>query len=254
MPAHQVYVEPFGGAGSVLMRKPRAAAEVYNDIWGVVVDVFRCLRDPATAAELDRRLRLTPFARTEFFAATLNDDDDLVERARKTIIRSFMGFGSASTNGDYLTGFRASSSRSGTIPPHDWANYPDCIPHFVARLLGVVIENRPAIEVIKHHDTSETLHYVDPPYPHVTRNMKRGNAAYAHEMHDADHEQLAEVLHGVQGMVMLSTYGNELYDRLYPDWHRMAVHAQADGARKRVEVLLLNPACANAQSQRELIA
>lgn len=34
---------------------------------------------------------------------------------------------------------------------------------------GVVIENRPAGEIMPQHDTLETLHYVDPPYPLETR-------------------------------------------------------------------------------------
>lgn len=52
MPPHRIYVEPYGGGGSVLMQKPRSYAEVYNDRWETVVNVFRVLRDPRSAAML----------------------------------------------------------------------------------------------------------------------------------------------------------------------------------------------------------
>jgi DNA adenine methylase len=44
-PDHRTYNEPYGGGGSVLLRKPRSYAEVYNDLDGEVVNLFRVLRD-----------------------------------------------------------------------------------------------------------------------------------------------------------------------------------------------------------------
>ena len=255
-PPHRIYVEPFGGAASVLMRKPRAYAEVYNDQWGHIVDVFRVLRDPALASDLRRRIELTPFARRDFEAISdeaLAQESSVVERARLTIYRSSAGFGSGSVNGALAAGFRASCTRRGTIPAHDWASYPGHIPAFVDRLRGVVIENRPAVDVIKAHDSPDTVIYGDPPYPYSTRNMNRGNARYAYEMSDDDHRDLAAVLTQVKGMVVLSGYGCDLYDQeLYPDWKRVEKDTYADSARKRTEVLWLNPKCAEWLSATEV--
>lgn len=230
------------------MRKARSYAEVYNDRWSRITDVFRVLRDPMLSSDLRRQIELTPFSRCDFEAicdASLDEEPSVVERARLTIYRSFAGFGSASINGSHATGFRASSKRCGTIPAHDWAGYPDHIPAFVNRLRGLVIENRPAVKVITAQDSPETLIYADPPYPHSTRNMCRGNAMYAHEMSDAEHQELAAVLRQVEGMVVISGYGCHLYDReLYPDWTRIEKGSYADSAQKRTEVLWMNRQCA----------
>lgn len=242
-PAHRVYVEPFGGAASVLMCKPRSYAEVYNDKWATVVNVFRVLRDPQQAAELERALYLTPFARDEFDLCDGNYADlPPVEAARRTILRSFAGFGSGATNSQHDTGFRANSNRSGTTPAHDWSNFPRHIQSFTERLRGVVIENREAVAVMQHHDTPETLHYVDPPYPLGTRYMDAGSKVYAYDLADDDHRALARALRGLRGMVVLSGYPCDLYDvELYPDWQRIERKAHADGARDRTEVLWLSP-------------
>jgi DNA adenine methylase len=252
MPKHRVYVEPFGGGASVLMRKARSYAEVYNDKWDTVVNVFRVLRDEEKALKLKSLLELTPFARAEFEAASDKSSIEDVELARNTILRSFAGFGSASTNGDFNTGFRANSHRSGTTPAHDWANYPEHIKRFVDRLRGVCIENKDAFDVISQHDSPETLFFVDPPYVHSTRNMDRGNGAYACEMTDDDHRELAKILHGIQGMVMLSGYDCELYQKLYGGWFAEKREALADGARPRTEFLWMNPACLKAKESEQL--
>jgi DNA adenine methylase len=241
-----VYVEPFGGAASVLMRKKRSHVEIYNDLWETVVNVFRILRDPRKAAELTRMLYLTPFARDEFeriddlALAELSD----IEQARCTILRSLAGFGSASTNGAHATGFRATSAKSSTTPAVDWANYPAHIPRFVERLRGVVIENRNAIDIVQQHDGPSTLFYLDPPYPHCTRNLRRGNATYAFEMTDGDHTDLASLLHQVNGMVIISGYDCPLYQELFGTWTHYKREHVIDGGKKRVESIWLNPAAA----------
>lgn len=251
-PAHRCYVEPFGGAASVLMLKERAYAEVYNDLDDWVVNLFRVLQDGATAGQLMHLLRLTPFARREFeLARELEDigDGDPVELARRLIIRSFMGFGSNAHNGR-STGFRANSNRSGTTPAQDWVNYADALPQIVARLQGVIIENRPAIDVMRAHDGIQTLHYVDPPYLPQTRSPANKYdlkyRMYRHELSAEDHAVLLGQLRDLAGMVILSGYGSHLYNEALQDWQRVQTIAMADGARARTEVLWLNPLASRA--------
>ena len=250
LPPHRIYVEPYGGAASVLLRKSRSYAEIYNDLDDEIVALFEVLRDPGQAAELREALRLTPFARAEFESA-YDPTGDPVERARRLLIRSFMGFGSDGHNPAVTTGFRATSNRSGTTPAHDWANLPDCLEDTSARLRGVVIERRPAVEVMRQHDGPTTAFYVDPPYLPETRSAKsrKGGGryhAYRHEMTAQDHADLAEVLHGLAGMVVLSGYDSALYATLFGDWKSVRRKAYADGARSREEVLWFNRAADNA--------
>jgi DNA adenine methylase len=240
-PPHRIYVEPFGGAASVLLRKPRAYAEVYNDLDSQVVSLFRILRDRRQAAQLIRAIALTPFARDEF-DLTYEVTGDPIEDARRLVARSFMGH--ASTAG--RTGFRADCNRSSATPAHDWSHLPGALEAIVQRLRGVVIENRPASAVMERFDSPETLVYADPPYLHNTRSQKRTRGAlehsYAHEMGDGDHIALLEQLRGLSSMVVLSGYSHPLYEERLADWGRFEIDTHADGARPRREVLWINPA------------
>lgn len=239
LPPHRVYVEPFGGAASVLLQKPRSYAEIYNDLDGEIVNLFRVARDDGEA--LARAIELTPFARAEF-AAAYGPHADALEQARRTLIRSFMGFGSAGACGQ-STGFRANSNRLGTTPARDWMNYPTHLRTVVQRLRGVVIENRAAIEVMRQHDCAEALHYVDPPYVHSTRQLRSRAPSYRHELDDEQHRELADALAGLRGLVVLSGYRSALYDELFKRWQRIDMASHADGARARVESLWLSPGC-----------
>lgn len=245
-PKHRIYVEPFGGAGSVLLQKERCYAEIYNDLDSQIVNFFRVLQNPKMAKKLESLLRNTPFARAEFELSRENSKD-LVENARRMVIRSFMGFGADSVlDSGKNTGFRSDCKKSGTTGAHDWTTYWDAIPEFTERLKGVVIENRPALQMLKTHDSPETLFYLDPPYVWSTRTKARTNQ-YNFEMSDKDHSEMLEALKNLEGSVVLSGYPNDLYESL--GWLSVERGTHADGAQDRTEVLWLNPKCQTQQNQ-----
>ena len=239
LPTHRTYVEPFGGGASVLLQKPRSYAEVYNDLDGEVVNLFRVVRE--RGEELAQACELTPFARAEFEQAYEDGGSDL-ERARRTLVRSFMSFGSAGVT-KQATGFRANTTRAYTTPATDWMRYPDHLRALIQRLRGVVIEQRDALDVMKAHDGDDTVHYVDPPYVHDTRHHRTRAPAYRHELTDDQHRALASALHELRGMVVLSGYRCPLYDELFADWRRVDVSTHADGAKDRTESLWMSSRC-----------
>jgi DNA adenine methylase len=145
-PAHTCYVESFGGAAGVLMQKNRSYAEVYNDMDGDIVNLFRVFQAEQSRNALAELLVLTPYSREEFELAW-EPTDNQVERARRTIIRAQMGFGSAgATKG--ITGFRIDTKRKYGTAQSLWTKYPEQIAVIGQRLAGVLIENRPAIELL----------------------------------------------------------------------------------------------------------
>ncbi len=254
-PEHRVYVEPFGGSAGVLLQKPRSTAEVYNDLDGEIVNVFRVLRDRNAAAELLRLCQLTPYAREEFGLAQQAAPDP-IEQARRTLFRSWAGFGSASaTRG--RSGMRTVTNAGRYTPvARSWARVSELIPQFTARLAEVIIESRPAIKVMAQHDSEQTLHYVDPPYLPETRS-KHSGGNYRHEMSLAEHEALLSCLNSLDGMVVLSGYDSPLYRAALPGWQQVAADTLGSGAQgsvSRTECLWINPAAQNCAPQMPLFA
>jgi DNA adenine methylase len=260
LPAHRCYVEPYGGAAGVLLRKPRAEVEVYNNLDGDMVNFFRVVRDAQACAELIRQIELTPYARAEFELAW-QPAESPIERARRTCIRAQMGFGSAGAT-KQTTGFRTyTRERYGQSVQVDWVKYPAHLAAVAQRMQGVLIEQRPALQVMADHDADDTLHFVDPPYMHATRSKPRGatrTTAYRHEMTDADHAELLAAAQGLRGLVMLCGYASELYHDTLRGWLRLDKTSRAasgqNGSALRIESIWLNPQAAEAQQQGRLIA
>lgn len=254
-PSHDTYVEPFGGAASVLMQKPRSRAEIYNDLDSDIVNVMRVLRDKKQRKLLEDALILTPYSREEFNNAYLPTDDP-IEKARRTFIRAEMGFGSAgATKG--ITGFRIDTKREYGTAMDLWTCIPDKLASFGKRFAGVLIENRDAIEVMQQHDGDCTLHYVDPPYLFNTRCLNTfAGRCYKHELTDEQHIKLLSVLKNLRGMVILSGYQNDLYNDILTGWTMTQTNARIAafrGTKLKQECLWLNQNVINNQKQLDLL-
>lgn len=249
-PPHKCYVEPFGGAAGVLIQKARSYAEVYNDLDGDIVNLFRVLQGEHSSQRLIELLTLTPYSRAEFELAW-QPTDDSIERARRLIIRAQMGFGSAGASKG-ITGFRIDSARAYGTAQHLWQRYPEHLGAICQRLTGVLIENLPATKVMLAHDAADTLHYVDPPYMPNTRAKGR---YYRHEMSDREHAELLATLKTLRGMVVVSGYPSDLYKTELASWTMNTTSARISAGRggsTRQECLWINPACMDALHQRGL--
>lgn len=246
-PRHTVYVEPFGGGGSVLLAKVPAPTEVYNDLDSRVVGLFRVLRDHVKAEELARRLELTPFAREEYENWCYAEPVDDIDAAHQLVARGFMGQSSKGiwqrSGLDTRVNHDGYCSRVSALRAS-----PNACRAVAQRLARVVIEHDDAIDVIKRHDRADALIYCDPPY--LTAEG-RGTRIYTHDFKVDDHRKLAAALRGLgSAMVVLSGYPSALYEELYPDWPCHQRKAMTDGGRERIEVVWLNPSCAAALEQQ----
>jgi len=242
LPRCHHYCEPFAGSAAVLLNREPSPIESYNDLDGEVCNFFRALRNQKE--KLVEEIGLTPFSREEFaVACQLDPEVSPLERARRFYVRARQvrtGLAQTASLGRWANcKLTSRAGMSGVVSR--WLGAVDMLPDIAERLLRVQIENRPAIEFIRLYDSPSTLFYCDPPYVHGTRGDSK---AYGYEMSDNDHEELAETLNRVDGMVAFSNYSCDLLNDLYPEnrWYKNVIPERTNHATKgkRTEVLWTN--------------
>lgn len=193
MPAHDTYVEVFGGSAGVLFEKERSKYEVYNDINNDLVQFFTVLRNRTD--ELAEWLSHVPYSRElykqwveEFYRGIRPDDS--VKRAGRFFALRYMQYISVS---DAPNGFRARAKRS---PARTFSNATERIEKMAERFEDVTIENQHYRDILTNYDASsvDVLFYIDPPY---LGSEDRYEAEF-------DRDGLLDSLHDIDGDWMLS--------------------------------------------------
>jgi len=192
------YIEVFGGAGWVLFAKEKQAGqmEVYNDINGNLVNLFRCVK--YHCGELQRELGGLLSSREQFYdylaQVNMRGLTD-IQRAARFFYLVKLSFGSEHRT--YATSKKMMD------------NAAEYLTKVKERLRGVNIECKDFADLIRVYDRKSALFYLDPPYMGTERY-------YDCPFTPEDHQRLRASLEGLKGRFILS-YNDcpqvrELYD------------------------------------------
>lgn len=194
--AYSRYVEVFGGAGWILFSSEKhAKKEIYNDIDGNLVNLFRCVK--YHPEEIQKELELVLVSREQFYDAKeqikiqgLTD----IQRAARFYMLIKESFGS--------------DHNSFGLVPRDMNKAREYLAVVSKRLSTVVIENADFEKVISSNDKKDTLFYLDPPY-YGAENY------YLAKFTQEDHLRLRGILQGIQGRFILSYNDCEFIQEQY---------------------------------------
>lgn len=207
------YVEVFGGAGWILFAEERKIdLEVYNDINGDLVNLFRVVK--YHPGELQRELRYIQTSREIFFDAIqqkqmqgLTD----IQRAARFYVVIKESFGN--------------DLRSFGCRPKNMYGGIEGLAEVSKRLQRVVIERQDFEKILKTYDREGTLFYLDPPYYDAEKY-------YPDTFRPEDHTRLMEALKKIRGKFVLSYNDVEEIRDLYSCYTLISVDRQDNLAAK----------------------
>lgn len=155
---HQMYAEPFVGAGGVFFRRRQVArSEVINDRSGDLVNLFRILQ--RHYPQFMDTLKFQVTSRREFERLSACDPETLtdLERAARFIYLQKLAFGGKVTARSFGV------EREGAAR-FNLGRLTSVLEEVHERLAGVVIENLDWTNFIDRYDRAGVLFYLDPPY------------------------------------------------------------------------------------------
>lgn len=205
------YIEPFGGGGWVLFYKEKwAGVEVYNDLDGRLVNLFRIVKHHPD--ELIKEFRYQLASRKMFSEALESTCYTDIQRASKFLYLITRSFGSKGKN------FGTAKKSSGGAAASQ-QNILERINIIHQRLDKVVIENLDFEEIIKQYDHEGAFFYCDPPYTIGEGYEVTTTKAF-------EHERLRDCLKDIKGRFLLSYDDSPKVRELYKDFEIIEVQRQ----------------------------
>ena len=210
---NMMYVEVFGGGGSVLLNKERSVREVLNDANGNLINLYRVVREHPD--ELKHRLLYVMHNREDFKIAQRrleeatgrcfpvlpqqdgNSSDSQGKLAEKKPEVSSPVLRAADFYQVVRQSYAGNGKQFSPVARSMWAGFP-AIDRVAGRLQGVTLEKEDFGVIFQRYDSPTTVFYIDPPY-FFTEDYYPGNIFLR-----SDHQRLATILLNVEGLWLLS--------------------------------------------------
>jgi len=186
IPRHTCYVEPFGGAAWVLFAKTPSPVEVYNDLDGRLVELFRTVKHHPDAFLEELQLLLPSREMFEFYKEHPGLTE--IQRAARFYFLVKMSFSSL------CRAFRYSKTIGG--PRLLLEKVMVDVERVRERLERVTIEHDDFAQVLQRYDSATTFFHLSPPYLSTDEFAARFN--------QADHERLRESAAKLKGKWLLT--------------------------------------------------
>ncbi|MCW1916777.1 DNA adenine methylase [Luteolibacter sp. GHJ8] len=156
IPSHVCYAEVFGGGGAMLFAKERSKLEVYNDINGELVNLYRQVK--WHPAELRNEIALVPSSRELFRSFMASHGLTEIQRAARFLLINRWSFGGL---GDSYGISKIAGGGGGNV---SLLSLSENVSAVSQRLDRVNIENLDWRKVFAKYDGPSTFFFVDPPY------------------------------------------------------------------------------------------
>lgn len=201
IPQHSSYIEVFGGALSVLYRKPKSKIEIVNDINGDLVNLHRIIKsNPHSLSDYLQQLLISREIFNDIKLKNFKPRNN-IERAAYYYYLLSMSFGSKGEN------FAMPKSRRPKDIYRDFRKWSD-------RLKFVTIEHMSFEKLIKEYDREEAFFYCDPPY-FGTESYYKDIGGFGKDKHIL----LRDTLSSVRGKFLLSYNDDPFIRELYKEFN-----------------------------------
>lgn len=199
------YLDPFVGAGDILLYKEKSLEEVINDKEEEIINIWWAMRDENK--NFCSRLKKIKCTKESFSVHSKKNHKDYISKAVSDFFLRQISAGGLK---------KTIVLKKNKIKTEDYFDF-EKIKIIGERIKDIFILNMNPIDLISSFDSKNTFVYCDIP---SIKNTKKITVE--------EHVEIGEILNNFRGKVMIKSQNNSTYKRIYKNFNRKSLPKQKD--------------------------